>query len=112
MNITCPQCKNDFRVRAVAQAIKEQSLWLSIKYKGDLLAASTVSGVIKNFEELMKLSAKDVGVKATTHIRSIVNKDHQLKVEFIVICDVPEFGKQVVEAMSLWKDQQLGEADA
>ena len=109
MNVTCPKCTNEFRVRGIAQAIKEQSLWLSLKYKGDLLAASTISGLIDNFEKVMRFSAEDLGVKATTYIRSIINKPHDLKIEFIVICDVPEFAKKVVEAMDAWKEEVLAE---
>ena len=104
MNVKCPNCAQEFGIKAVAQALKEQSLWFSIKYKGDLLQAATVWDTIKNFEGLMKSGAKDMGAKATTYVRSITNKDHELKVEFIVMTDVPEFPQKMLKGLKAIKN--------
>ena len=82
--IKCPLCDGEVHVAVDTQMMDEQTLKLVIEYQGDLLHAETVWGMVKDFEILMKTSAKDQGEKVNVWVRNITNADHKLTVEFVV----------------------------
>ncbi len=83
--LNCPNCKTAVDVVVSTEMMDEQTLYFVINYtKGALLHAKTIWDTIRNFEILMKASAKEQGEQVNVWIRDITNLDGELKIQFVL----------------------------
>ena len=68
----CPSCGAGLAAKVAIP--DEQRLVLSIKFTGDVLAARTVWGTLKDTETLLKACAKAEGVNMNVHVQRITQR--------------------------------------
>jgi hypothetical protein len=68
----------------MAELFKEETIYINLKYKSELIDAKTVGKVIQNMEGLQREIAKEIGFKAVIYIKSIEYKPHEITIGFLV----------------------------
>lgn len=70
-NIICPECNHEFGVSFFANIPKSQTMTVQIEYEGEMLAPSTIAGILTNFSRLNKESAKSFDGNANVQVIGI-----------------------------------------
>ena len=84
---TCPACGVTLAAKAVIP--DEQRLELSIKFTGDVLAARTVWGTLKDTETLLKACAKAEGVAMNVYVVAMAQAAHELTISLLLTTAAP-----------------------